>query len=170
MEQPIVRDIEMEVALTTSDAIHFLSAEPKLIIALLGLGIPILIAGLSRQLFSFFGSCLLAVIAFSIFEFPDLLPTILIVGFAAGSVLVSIAGIHQRRQLTGLRRELTRVSHSQTRLETAESRRVLAEMKSTHSARSRPAVVDNVEAGQNVRGSADVDTHTGTVVDLKQSA
>jgi len=170
MEQPIVCDTEMEVALTTPDAIHFLNAEPKLIIALLGLGILILIAGLSRQLFSFLGSCLLAVMAFSIFEFPDLLSTILIVGFAAGSLLVSIAGIHQRRQLTSLRRELTRLSHSQTRLETAESRRVLAEMKATHSARTRPAVVDNVEAGQNVRGSVDVDAHTGTVVDLKQSA
>ena len=162
--------MEMEVALTIPDAIHFLSAEPKLIIALLALGILILIAGLSRQLFSFLGSCLLAVMAFSIFEFPDLLSTILIVGFAAGSLLVSIAGIHQRRQLSSLRRELTRLSHSQTRLETAESHRVLAEMQSTHSARSRPAVVDNVEAGQNVRGSVDVDAHTGTVVDLKQSA
>jgi uncharacterized membrane protein YciS (DUF1049 family) len=158
----------MEVALTTQDAIHFLSTEPKVIVALLGLGILILVAGLSRQLISFLGSCLLAVIAFSIFEFPDLLSTILIIGFAVGSVLISIAGLHQRRQLSSLRRELTRLSLGQTRLETAESRRVLAEMKSTLSARSRPAVVDNVEAGQSGRSSVDSDTHAKTVVDLKQ--
>ena len=72
----------MEVALTTPDAIHFLSTEPKVIVALLGLGILILVEGLSRQLISFLGSCLLAVIAFSIFKFPDLLSTILIIGFA----------------------------------------------------------------------------------------
>jgi len=143
-----VLDIEVEGALTTWDAVHFLSAEPKLIVALLGLGTLTLVAELSRQLFTFLGSCLLAIIAISIFEFPNSLPTILIIGFAAGSALVSIAGTHQRRQLANLRRELRRLSHSQTRLETAESRRVLAEMRSRPSARSRPAVVDNVEAGQ----------------------
>ena len=158
----------MEVALTLQDAMHFLSTEPKVIVALLGLGILILVAGLSRQLISFFGSCMLAVMAFSIFEFPDLLSTILIVGFAVGSVFIAIAGLHQRRQLTNLRRELTRVSLSQTRLETAESRRLLAEMKSTLAARSRPAVVDDAEAGQSGRGSVDSDTHASTVVDLKQ--
>ena len=128
--------------MTTWDAVHFLSAEPKLIVALLALGTLTLVAGLSRQLFTFLGSCLLAIIAISIFEFSNSLPTILIIGFAAGSALVSIAGTHQRRQLANLRRELTRLSHSQTRLETAESRRVLAEMRSTLSARSRPAVVE----------------------------
>jgi len=138
----------MEDALTTRDAVHFLSAEPKLIVALLGLGTVTLVAGLSRQLFAFLGSCLFAVIAISIFEFPNSLPTILFIGFATGSALVSIVGMHQRRQLANLRRELTRLSHSQTRLETAESRRVLAEMRSTSSSRSQPAVVDNVEAGQ----------------------
>jgi uncharacterized membrane protein YciS (DUF1049 family) len=169
IEQPIVRGIEMEVALTTQDAIHFLTTtEPKVIVALLGLGILILVAGVSRQFVSFLGSCLLAVIAFSIFEFPDSLSTILIVGFAVGSVLISIAGLRQRRQLTNLRRELTRLSLSQTRLETAESRRVLEEMRSTHSARSRPAAVDS-EAGQSARGTVDSDAHASTVVDLKQA-
>ena len=134
--------------MATWDAVHFLSAEPKLIVALLGLGTLTLVAGLSRRLFTFLGSWLLAVIAISIFEFPNSLPTILIIGFAAGSALVSIAGAHQRRQLANLSRELTRLSHGQTSLETAESRRVLAEMRSRPSARSRPAVVDNVEAGQ----------------------
>ena len=156
--------------MTTQDAIHFLlSSEPKVIVALLGLGMLILVAGLSRRLVSFLGSCLLAVIAFSLFEFPHLESTILIIGFAVGSVLISIAGLQQRRQLTHLRRELTRLSLSQTRLETAESRRVLAEMRSTLSARSRPAVVDNVEAGQSGRGSVDSDAHASTVVDLKQA-
>jgi uncharacterized membrane protein YciS (DUF1049 family) len=154
--------------LTIQDAMHFLSTEPKVIVALLGLAILILVAALSRQLISFLGSCLLAVTAFSIFEFPDLLSTILVIGFAVGSVLISISGLRQRRQITNLRRELTRVSLSQTRLETAESRRVLADMKSTLSARSLPAVVDNVEAGQSGRGSVDSDTHASTVVDLKQ--
>ena len=158
------------------DAMHFLSTEPKILLstepkvlaALLGLGILIVVAGLSRQLISFLASCLLAVVAFSIFEFPDLLSTILIIGFAVGSVLISLAGLYQRRQLSNLRRELTRLSLNQTRLETAESRRVLAEMKSTFSARSRPAVVDNVEPGQSGRGSVDSDAHASTVVDLKQ--
>jgi hypothetical protein len=160
----------MEVALTTQDAIDFLRAEPRLAVALLG--ILILVAGLSRQLFSFLGAALLAIIAFSIFEFPGWLPTILIIGFATGSVLVSLTGIHQRRQLGNLRRELARLSHIQTRLETAESRRMLADIRSTHSARSRSAAVDNVEAVENVRGSTDVDTQTSalSVVDLKQSA
>ena len=148
IQQPIVLDIEMEGALTTWDAVHFLSAEPKLVVAFLGLGTLTLVGRLSRQLFTFLGSCLLAVIAISIFEFSDSLPTILIIGFAAASALVSVAGTHQRRQLANLRRELTWLSHSQTRLEMAESRRVLTEMRSTPSACSRSAVVDNVEAGQ----------------------
>jgi len=134
-------------------AIDLLSAEPRLVVAVLA--ILILVAGLSRQLFPFLGSSLLAVIAFLIFAFPGSLPTILIAGFAAASVLVSIAGLHQRRQLSGLRRELTRLSMVQTRLETAESRRVLADIRSTHSARPQPAIIDNVEAGQNVAASAD---------------
>jgi hypothetical protein len=160
----------MEVALTTQGAIDLLGAEPKLAIALLG--VLIVVAALSRQLFSFLGSGLLTVIAFSIFEFPGWLPTILIIGFAAGSVLVSVAGIHQRRQLASLRRELARLSHAQTRLETAESRRVLADIRSTHSARSRLEFVDNVEAAENVRGTAGVEAQTSalSVVDLKQSA
>jgi hypothetical protein len=160
----------MEVALTAQDAIDFLCAEPRLAFVLLG--ILILLAGLSRQLFPFLGAALLAVIAFSIFEFPGSLPTVLIIGFAAGSVLVSIAGIRQRRQLGHLRRELARLSQIQTRLETAESRRTLADIRSTHSARSRSAVMDNVKAAENVRGSADVDAPTSalSVVDLTQSA
>jgi hypothetical protein len=167
----------MEVALTTQDAIDLLSSlssGPGLAVALLA--ILIVVAALSRQLFSFLGSGLLAVIAFSIFAFPGSLPTILIIGFAAGSVLVSMAGIHQRRQLANLRRELVRLSHTQTRLETAESRRMLADIRSTHSARSRSAAmdaaIDNVEAGENVRDTADVDAQTSalSVVDLKQSA
>jgi hypothetical protein len=159
----------MEVGLTTQDAIDLLGAE-RVAVALLG--ILILVAALSRQLFSFLGSGLLAVIAFLIYEFPGSLPTILIIAFAAGSVLVSIAGIHQRRQLENLRRELTRLSHTQTRLETAESRRMLADIRSTYSTRSRSAVIDNVEATETVRGSADTDTQTSglSVVDLKQSA
>ena len=165
----------MEVALTTQDAIHFLStdhflsAEPKLKVALLALGLLVLIAALSRQLFSFLGSALLAVMAFSIFAFPDLLPTVLIIGLAAGSLLVAVAGMSQRRQRASLRRELTRLSHIQTRLETAESRRVLADIKSTHSALSEPAVTENVDPGSNVRDSVD-DAHPSTVIDLKQSA
>src|ERR1700751_5995172 len=99
----------MEVGVTTLDAIGLLGAEPKLAVALLG--ILILVAALSRQLFSFLGSGLLAVIAFLIFEFPASLSTILIIAFAAASVLVSIGGIYQRRQLGSLRRELTRLSH-----------------------------------------------------------
>jgi hypothetical protein len=160
----------MEVGVTTLDAIGLLGAEPKLAVALLG--ILILVAALSRQLFSFLGSGLLAVIAFLIFEFPASLSTILIIAFAAASVLVSIGGIYQRRQLGSLRRELARLSHILTRLETAESRRMLADIRSTHSARSRSAVVDNVETTENVRGSADADTQTSglSVVDLKQSA
>jgi hypothetical protein len=160
----------MEVALTTQDVIDLLGAAPKLSVALLG--ILIVVAGLSRQLFAFLGSGLLAIIAFSIFEFPGSLQTILILGFAAGSVLVSIAGNHQRRQLANLRRELTRLSHTQTRLESAESRRMLADIRSTHSAGSRSAVIDNVETAKNVQGTADVDTQTSalSVVDLKQSA
>jgi hypothetical protein len=160
----------MEGALTTQGAIDFLFAEPRL--ALVLLGILILVAGLSRQLFSFLGAALLAVIAFSIFEFPGSLPTVLIVGFAAGSVVVSIAGIHQRRQLGNLRRELARLSLVQTRLETAESRRTLADIRSTHSARSRSPVMDTVDTAENVRGSADVDAQTSalSVVDLTQSA
>jgi len=160
----------MEVGLTTLDAIGLLGAEPKLAVALLG--ILILVAALSRQLLFFLGSGLLAVSAFLIFEFPGSLSTILIIAFAAGSVLVSIAGIHQRRQIGSLRRELTRLSHVLIRLETAESRRMLADIRSTHSARARSAVVDNVETTENVRGSADADTQTSglSVVDLKQSA
>lgn len=125
------------------------------------LAILILVAALSRQLLAFLASSLLAVIAFLIFEFPGSLPSVLIIGFAAASVLVSIAGLNQRRQLNGLRRELTRLSVAQTRLETAESRRVLADIRSTHSARA-PAIVDNaegsiddVQAGQNITRSAD---------------
>ena len=157
----------MEVALTAQDAIDFLRAEPRLAVALLG--ILILIGVLSRQLFSFLGAALLAIIAFSIFEFPDWLPTILIIGSATGSVLISIAGIHRRRQLGNLRRELARLSQIQTRLETAESRRMLADIRSTHSARSQSAAPDNMEAAENVRGSTDVDkTSPLSVVDLKQ--
>jgi uncharacterized membrane protein YciS (DUF1049 family) len=172
IDQPIVPH-RMEVALTTQDAIDLLSSlssGPKLAVALLA--ILIVVAALSRQVFSFLGSALLAVIAFSICEFPGSLPTILIIGFAAGSVLVSIAGIHQRRQLANLRRELARLSHTQTRLETAESRRMLADIRSTYSAHSRSAATDNVEAAENVRNTADVDTQTSalSVVDLKQSA
>jgi uncharacterized membrane protein YciS (DUF1049 family) len=160
----------MEVALTTQDAIDLLSSlssGPRLAVALLA--ILIVVAALSRQVFSFLGSGLLAVIAYSIFAFPGSLPTILIIGFAAGSVLVSMAGIHQRRQLANLRRELARLSHTQTRLETAESRRMLADIRSTHSARSQSAAIDNVEAGEDVRGTADVDAQTSglAVVDLK---
>jgi hypothetical protein len=158
----------MEVALTTQDAIGFLGAEPRLAVVLLG--ILILVAGLSRQLFAFLGAALLAIIAFSIFEFPGSLPTILIIGFAAGSVLVSIAGIRQRRQQDNLRRELARLSHTQTRLETAESRRTLADIRSTHSARTRSAVIEDVEPAENVRGSVDTQTSALSVVDLTQSA
>jgi hypothetical protein len=160
----------MEVGLTTQGAIDLLSAQPQLAVALLG--ILIVVAGVSRHLFAFLGSALLALIAFSIFEFPGWLPTILIVGFGAGSVLISIAGIHQRRQLANLRRELARLSHTQTRLETAESRRMLADIRSMHSASSQSAVIDNAEAAENVRGTANADTPTSTlsVVDLKQSA
>jgi hypothetical protein len=160
----------MEVALTTQDAIDFLRVEPRLALALLGM--LILVALLSRQLFAFLGATLLAIMAVSIFEFPDSLPTILIIGLAAVSVLVSIAGIHQRRQLGNLRRELARLSQIQTRLETAESRRTLADIRSTHPARSRSPVIDTVETAENVRGSVDVDAQTSalSVVDLTQSA
>jgi hypothetical protein len=160
----------MEVALTTQDVIDFLRTEPRLMLVLLG--VLILVAGLSRQLFSFLGAALLAIVAVSIFEFPGSLPTILIIGFAAGSALVSIAGIHQRRQLGNLRRELTRLSQSQTRLETAESRRTLADIRSTHSARSQSSVIDTAEAAENVRAPVDVDGQTSalSVVDLTQSA
>jgi hypothetical protein len=160
----------MEIALTTPVAIDLLNAEPKLMVALLA--ILILVGGFSRQLFSFLGSSLLAVLAFSIFESPGSLPIVLILGCAAGSVLVSIAGMHQRRQLDSLRRELTRCSLIQTRLETAESRRVLADIRSTHFTGSRPAVIDSVEVGSNGRGSPDVDTHVTALaaLDLTQSA
>jgi len=124
------------------------------------LAIPILVAALSRQLLAFLASSLLAVIAFLIFEFPGSLPNVLIIGFGAASLLVSTAGLHQRRQLNGLRRELTRLSAAQTRLETAESRRVLADIRSTHSGRA-PAIVDHaqgsvdgVQGGQNITGSS----------------
>jgi hypothetical protein len=147
----------MEVALTIQGAIDQFSAEPKLIIALFAS--LILLAVLSRQLLSFLGSSLLAIGAFSIFEFPGSLPTILIIMFAAGSVLVSFAGMDRRRQLNKLRRELTRLSIAQTKLETAESRRVLADIKSTYSARHQPTVIDYGEAGQNVPGPAAVNTH-----------
>ena len=172
IDQPIVPH-RMEVALTTQDAIDLLSSlssGPKLAVA--PLAILIVVAALSRQVFAFLGSALLAVIAFSIFEFPGSLPTILIIGFAAASVLVSIAGIHQRRQLGNLRRELARLSQIQMRLETAESRRTLADIRSTHSARSPSPVIDTVEPAEDVRGSVDVDAQTSalSVVDLTQSA
>ena len=139
--------------MTTQGVIDLLSADPKVVLTLLAILILLAsLASLSRQVLSFLGSILLAAISFLIFEFPNSLPMILAVGCALGSVLLSVVEIHRGRQLSVMRRELNRLSVGQTKLEIAESRRVMADMKSTHSARQRPALIDHAEAGKNATG------------------